>query len=1067
MPVSILFKGLMRALIISKGMLRIKFFIIGLFCVMSFSLSAHTIKGVVIDNDTKEPLTGAAVLVNGGKHSTITDIDGNFRISTELESAQLVVSYVGYSSKTIGWNKDMQELTVALVNSIQDLDEVVVIGYGVQKKSDLTGSISSIDADDVSAMPVTNVVQALQGRAPGVEVVQNSGAPGSSTSIRIRGMGTINNSDPLYVVDGMPMDNIDFISPDDIASIEILKDASSAAIYGSRAANGVVLITTKDGSKSKKRFNINFSSYVGFQEAAKKPSILSKEEFVFFEDYVDNQYSKTMKDESGALVLNPEFSGLVENGEDWWDEIYNPAAPMFKTTLSIYGGTDKLNYYLSGNWTNTEGIVKESGYDRKSFNSKLNVKLLDNLSLGTNLSYTHVDTRVVPEGSWSTIKSAINFNPLTPVFDTSGGYTWGTPVEQLRRASYDKFNDNVIGQLNLNWQIIKELNFTSRASYAYYATDIDQFNRYNANPEAVGTIKYDVTRNPTTTKNFSWDNILTYIDSFGNHNLNIMVGQTMETQTYENNSFSGTGYGGYDDWYDSLSFANFSKNGTGYSTGWTALGILGRLSYDYAGRYLFQANFRADASSRFAKNNRWGIFPSASLGWKINEEAFLKDVDWISLLKLRAGWGQLGNNRISNFEYMSLVGLTGSNNYIYGVGTPSITPGMSIVQYGNPDILWERTESWSAGIDFNLWNNKITSSFEYFVKDTRDMLIQVPIVYSAGYPNTPMQNAGSVRNKGFEIQVSYRDNYGDFRYEIGGNISHVKNNILSLGAVGEPILGGNLGNPTPLGYVNRTVLNAPIACFYGWKTDGVLQASDFDEEGNVLVPVFASTRKYNPGDMKFVDINGDNVIDDNDRTFIGSPHPDFYYGLNIELGYKGFDLSMMFQGVAGNELYNVMKYFQYSSVNQNGAFTGTSITNVAADYYNKVYRPVGDPNNPTYRDNWGPNLTGTVPAPSSDQARNEVNFRNSDFYIEDGSYFRLKNIQLSYTFSKDFCKRSSIQGLKLYVSASNLFTITKYTGLDPEVGKRIGTESNNLFIGIDEGNYPQSRSYMFGVVFDF
>mgnify|MGYP002796395916 CR=1 FL=1 len=346
---------------------------------VSITLSAYTIKGTVIDGDTQEPLIGAAILVDDGKHSVITDIDGKFSITTDLENAKVVVSYIGYNAKTLLWNKNTDNLRVEMGSSVQDLDEVVVIGYGVQKKSDLTGSVSSINAEDVASMPVTNVVQALQGRAPGVEIVQNSGAPGSTTSIRIRGMGTINNSDPLYVVDGMPMDNIDFISADDIESIEVLKDAASAAIYGSRAANGVVLVTTKDGSNSKKRFNINFSSYVGFQEAAKTPSILSKEDFVYFDDYVNNQYSKTMKDAAGALVLNPDYAALVDDGVNWWDEIYNPAAPMFKTSLSVYGGNDKLNYYLSGNWTNTDGIVKESGYDRKSFSAKMNVKLLDNL----------------------------------------------------------------------------------------------------------------------------------------------------------------------------------------------------------------------------------------------------------------------------------------------------------------------------------------------------------------------------------------------------------------------------------------------------------------------------------------------------------------------------------------------------------------------------------------------------------------------------------------------------------------------------------------------------------------
>ncbi len=1040
------------------------------FCfLVTASVSAQNISGKVIDKATAEPLIGATVTVKETKEATITDINGSFTIRSNRSTAELEVRYVGYIPRQVNWSQG-KTLTIELSEDAQALDEVVVIGYGVQRKSDLTGSVSSIKVDEVITQPTAHVIQALQGRAAGVEIVQNSGAPGSSTSVRIRGMGTINNSDPLYVVDGIPMDDINYLSSDDIESMEILKDASSAAIYGARGANGVVLITTKTGKNSTKACNINFSTYIGFQEAAKTPDIMKKEDYLFYNDYVLNRFYRTQNADGTTvikpgeqLIMNPVFQEELDKGVDWWDEV-SRKGPMYKANLSISGGDKKLNYYVSANFLRSDGIVKESDYARKSFNAKLSAQLHKNVNLSTSLTYVREDKGVVNEGTWGIIKTAINYDPLTPIYSMEENYNWTTPVENLRRTSYEQYSNKFIGQLNLVWTITKGLRFNSIANYTYTNSDSDGFKRYNINPGNVGNIKFDVSRSPSNTSGFGWDNLLTYITNFGDHNLTLLGGQTMETSTNEVLNASGTGYGGYNDNFDALNFTPFNQSVGGYTSGWSAFGFLGRISYDYAGKYLLQVNFRADASSRFAKKNRWGYFPSVSVGWKINSESFLSDAKWISLLKIRAGWGQLGNNRIRNFEYKTLVGNGG--HYIYGNGIPTLSSAMSITQYGNQDIRWEKTESYNAGIDFNLFSNRLTTTLDFFVKNTNDMLIGVPIVYSAGYTNTPVQNAGSVRNIGVEFQINYKNNFGKLRYEIGGNISKIKNKVTSLGKYGEPILGGNLGSPNPLGYTNRTVLDAPIACFYGWKTDGVMQPGDFDETGNALIPTFASTKKYNPGDMKFVDINGDGIIDDNDRTFIGSPHPNFYYGFNLNLGYKGFDLSLFFQGVYGNDIFDVTKYFMYSPVAYNGSWSGIS-SNVATDYFEKVYRPEPDLLVPAYRDYWGANTSGTVPSPRTDATINEINFRASDFYMDKGSYLRLKNIQLSYSLSKNICQKISIKGLKIYASGTNLFTFTKYKGLDPEIGKKIGEEGNNLFLGIDEGTYPQARTYTFGVVLDF
>lgn len=564
---------------------------------------------------------------------------------------------------------------------------------------------------------------------------------------------------------------------------------------------------------------------------------------------------------------------------------------------------------------------------------------------------------------------------------------------------------------------------------------------------------YDVKRTEFKNMNLSWDNILTYTKTFNEvHNFSAMVGQVLEINNYETFEGKGTGYGGYNENYDALDFARFNQGVSGYSSLWRALGFIGRLSYDYAGKYLIQSNFRTDGSSKFEKN-RWGYFPSFSAGWKLSGEEFMKDIKWISLLKIRAGWGQLGNNRVGDFVYGTYV--KSSGYYIYGDVRPNLKQAMEIRQIGNPDITWERTQSTNIGLDFNVLNNRLSSSIDLFNKDTKDMLIAVPLPYYTGFLRDamPLQNAGSVNNKGIEIQLAWRDQIGNLKYRVGGNLTHIRNKITSLGENNEPIYGGNTSE---LKFLNKTSLNVPIGSFYGWKTAGIIQ----EGEDISNLPTFKTDYAYGPGDMKYVDINKDGIIDDADKTYLGSPHPTLYYGFNLNLEYKGFDLEMFFQGVYGNKIYNATKYYLYSRASRDG------LTNVMGDYMNKVWR--GTPTEPAtdYRSNWPANFRGTVPAPNTNSTINEFNFRNSDFYIEDGSYLRLKNIQLGYTFNKKVCNKLGLTTLRVYASATNLFTWTNYTGLDPEIGKTSGQESNNLYLGIDQGLYPQARTYTFGLIFD-
>ena len=1015
--------------------------------------SQRNVNGKVVDFYTKEPIIGASVLIQGTTTGTITDIEGNFKLKVVPSGVKLLVSYIGYT-RYILTLYEKTDVVIELKENSTELDQVVVIGYGVQKKSDLTGAVSSVKSADIRNLPTTNVVQALQGKAAGVEIVQNSGSPGAATSIRIRGAGTINNSDPLYIVDGMPMENISYLAPDDIASIEILKDAASCAIYGSRAANGVVLVTTRSGLESLKP-QITFNTYVGWQEAWRKPNIMSKDDFAYYQDYALNLYKNTQLNSDGSLSVREDQQLKINNGSNWWDEISRNGF-MQKNSLSVAGGSQKINYYASANFMGTDGIIDRSSYDRFNISGKINANLSKTISMGLNMSYSRELRSVVEEdGQYGVVKQSLIGNPLDPTLNSYGEYIWNTPVEKIRRATYGSTNEMLLAQFNLNWEIFPSLMFNTRASINSSNSLDNRFGRYNQSESVVSENSHSIRRDLAKNTNISWDNILTYSKVFNKiHNLSAMVGQTMEISDYENFSASGSGAGGYNDEYNAIDFANVGKSSWGSSTGWRALGFLGRLSYDYKSKYLLQANFRMDGSSRFSKY-RWGLFPSVSAGWKLTGEDFLKDVNWLSMLKLRMGWGQLGNNRVGNFAYGTFVQSDGFYNY--GVTNPILKEAMSVTQIGNPDIKWERTDAVNFAVDFNALNNRFFSTFDFFIKNTRDMLIAVPLPLYNGYNRNgiPLQNAGSVNNIGYELQLGWRDQIGKVKYEVSGNLTHVRNKVTSLGASNDPIYGGNVGE---LGFTNKSMMNVPIGAFYGWKTAGIIQ----EGEDISNLATFKTEHQFGPGDMKFVDINKDGVIDDADKTFLGSPHPAIFYGFNTTISYAGFDLNFFFQGVYGNKIYNATRNYTYGKV-----VNGQAGYNVTGNYFDNVWR--GTPGDPSvdFRSNWVANPGGSIPAPNTNSAIREFNFRNSDMYIEDGSYIRLKTLQLGYSIDSKLCSKIGLTSLRVYASTNNLITFTNYSGLDPEIGKSLGQEANNLYLGIDEGSYPQARSYTFGLVLDF
>ena len=1029
-------------------------FIAVLYSTISYAQSQITVSGSVRDSKSRDPLIGVSVIEKGTTNGATTDVEGKFILKAASNST-LVFSYLGYADKEITV-KNNEEVVVSLEEKIKLLDEVVVIGYGVQKKSDLTGSISSIAGKDVNSVPVATVLQALQGKAAGVTIIQNTGAPGSTTTIKIRGTGTINDADPLYVVDGFIVDNIDHLNPNDIANIEILKDAASSAIYGARGANGIVAVTTKSGDAKGTR--VTFDSYIGFSTPWKTIPVLDIGQFALMRDYVTGQ---SLYSAEGVLYnTNDPVKGLVYDAAkferidtmrrgspaNWWDAVTRTGIRQ-QYNLSVSGGNDKTKYLVSSSYYDDKGIVNTSDYSRFNTRINLNSQLTKWLTMTANMTYAYENKDKVPEGQNSILKLALYQNPMVFTYNERGYWYSSHPLAVLARNHDNDKQHRIDMNMNLSAQITKFLNYQFKISDYVIPEVISRFYEVNKlDEDFLMTDLSTVYKLHNLTNKWEINNLLTYNWKNNIHDITVLAGQTLEgfNYSYQESIKKGTASNDSKLWY--LTSGYTGDKTYGIDRLWTAVGFLGRINYNLLDRYLLQVNFRADASSIFSEKNRWGYFPSVSLGWKFTSEPFMENNPWLSFGKLRVGWGQLGNNRIDELARYTL--LHTGYNYPFGVGNHILQPGTTATSLGNPDIRWEKTETSNIGVDLGFFKNSLNFSAEVFNRLTTDMLLRVPVLVSVGIDDAPMVNAGSVRNRGIEISLNYKNRINKFRYEFGFNVSYIKNEVVSLGTGNEPVWGGWLAESNINDFVTKTAVGRPIGSFYGYVTDGIFKSYEeikASAQYNYGKLDFEQTTR--PGDFRFVDLNGDGVISAEDRTYLGSPMPDFVFGIPFSFGYGNFDLNFFFQGQTGNKVFNVMDYYL------NNASLGA---NLYADIREKHWSGQLMEN----RAFFPLNLNASVPdLRTSDDNRN---FRASDFMVKDGSYIRLKEFRLTYNFSNKICSRLNLQNLSFFLSGYNLLTFTRYNGFDPEVGKVLGTEGNNINMGIDHGNYPQSRTITAG-----
>ena len=1059
------------------------------------SAFAQQVKGTVVDG-SGYPVIGAAVIVEGTSIGTTVDLDGAFAFNQAVPSdAILVVSSIGYKTARIpvgGGN-----LNIVLEEDTEMLEETVVIGYGVQKKSVVTAAISSITSDDLKSQSNTRVDNLLQGMTSGVTVTTSSGAPDAGSQVRIRGVGTIHNSDPLYIVDGMPVGGIDYLNPADIERIEVLKDAASGAVYGARAANGVILVTTRQGKAGKTAVTYDFS--YGWQNPWRKPQVLDATE-----------YAIMMNEGAVNAGDSPRYADpyAFGKGTDWVEAIFNDNAPVMKHDININGGNDRVQYSTSAGFLSREGTIGgnygRSNYDRFTLRQALNATLFDNsedrnwlnkATIQTSASYAHINSTGISNNSefGSPLGSALGMSPIEPIFaddatvegyktqfaegfpylikNSEGRYytvvdgtiynEQNNPLAMLEQPGTKYFTDKFVANGNIELQIWDGLKFRTQVGIdmAYWGNhgysapyflssknyDYDKITETttydkDGNPTVVSKTDYGSGASQELNRSLSWqvENILSYDKTFGENSISVILGQSALSQSGMNVGASADGVKYlYDEYMISVN-NTYGKREDGHRNGWGSWNSIpyrlasyfGRVSYNYGERYMAEVTVRRDASSRFGDNNKWGTFPSASIGWNIKNESFLKDVSWLSGLKLRASWGINGNDNIGNFTYA--VYMNSGNNYVFGSGangTENITLGSKPSGLANPDVKWEQTAQTDIGVDAAFFGNRLTFVADWYQKKTTGMLLSLPVPGYTG-ESSPTGNLGDMVNSGIELDLGYRNTHGDFSWHVSANATYNKNSLTYLGDESTYLT----VSTHKLGTLSRGVVGLPFPYYYGYKTDGIFQtpeevAAYVNENGELIQPLAT------PGDVRFVDLNGDGKIGDDDRTMIGKGMPDWTFGLNLGFEWKGLDFNMLLQGQAGAQAFNV-----------------TRRTDL---YYINLPR--------TILQRW----TG---AGSSDKypkfefsSANE-NYRVSDLWVEDASFLRARNVQIGYTLPQNLTKKAFIQRFRIYAQAENLFTLTKYTGCDPEVsgGGSYGTEA-----GIDRGVYPQNRTFSVGVNLTF
>lgn len=1003
-----------------------------LFILLSFLAvnlySQINVKGTVLSGTDKEPMIGLTVIVKGTTNGTVTDFDGVYNLNDVPEDATLVFSMIGFKSQEIKV-AGKTVIDIIMHEDIESLEEVVVVGYGAVKKSDLTSSISTVKGEDLKNMTSGNAMYALQGKANGVQIL-NAGNPGAAPQVVIRGITTVNGSDPLYVVDGMPVgNNINFLAQDDIESIEILKDASASAIYGTRGSNGVILVTTKKGKVGKTQFQ--FNSSVGLQTIAKpKMAKASEYEKVFKARYVND---------GNEPVWNGKSDITDAEGTDWWDETVNSTALIQNYNISFQGGTDKFTFSGSVGYFKQDSNYDYGYWDKLTARFNAEFKFNDYVKAGVDMAPKYESWDDTP----SQFGSIMQMDPTTPIFRPEEEWTdnvydnyarsnnnqvWN-PVASVARM--DSHSDEY-GILMNPWVSIEPFkNFTIRSQFGVNArfrmSDSFTPKFFIDNLEQSSLSR--ASRSANHWVDWNWTNTVNYMTSINNkHNLNVMAGYTMEkfSQYWLTGSRDAIPNNMDELHYVSAGTANNQASGTNAYT--TLISYLGRIMYNYENKYYITASFRMDGSSKFPTGNKYATFPAVSGAWRISGEPFMQDQEMISNLKLRAGWGRVGNQNIDSNAYLSLISAT---DYVFGPNADRIT-GTSVSNIGNTNLCWETVEDYNIGIDLGLLNNRLNITADWFQKKSHDMLLKKDNLLILGYPMWNGQmwaNVGSMSATGWELSLNWNDKVNDFGYELGLNLSSVKNKAITL--LGDsPILSGSFNGD----YIIRNEENGEISRFYGYVADGIFQNqtevnSHTGQHGEILQP------SAQPGDIRFKDLNKDGVLDENDKTYIGNAMPDLMIGFNTSFSYKNWDLVANFYGTVGNDIYNKTKDL-YSGVNGSNVWEGT---------YDKAWHGEGTSND--------------IPRLSVNDANN--NYRKvSSFYVEDGSYFRCKLLQIGYTIPKTVTR---YVGIRLSLSAQNLFTITNYSGMDPEraaMGSAIES-------GIDNYGYPNPRNFLFGVNLTF
>lgn len=1001
----------------------------------SYGLMAQeiTVSGVITAQDSESELPGVSVLVKGTARGTVTDLDGNYSIAINKGDV-LIFSYVSYLQEEILVDGSTTTLDVILVPDMVGIDQIVVIGYGTQKKSDLTGAVTTVTNEEVNRKTVATLEQALQGVAAGVSVTANSGSPGEGAKVRIRGYGSVNGSDPLYVIDGVPCSGPGSTNPSDIESISILKDAAASAIYGARGANGVVMITTKKG---KKGFHMNFDSQFGVQKAWNTLDLLNSEAYSLYLNEMNYNRGRRTP-EAARDPYNQEYD------TDWQDEVFQ-SAPIQRYNLSISGATDHISYNVSGGYFDQRGIIQETGYEKYFLRVNTEFKW-KRFRFGQNMAINNsVQEKETEFGGRTTLERVLTMPPTIPVYDTTGGYAGTTgahgndavnPVAVLNLFDNHTHTTGLLGSIYAEVELIDGLKYKVTGGVDHY----DQENTYFDPIYEIGSYyssgseSYDTTFNQG--RNWLLENILTYSKMLGAHKFEALAGYSQEHGTWRTFKRATSVFSEDSVVYSTTSPQLYEKGLASY---------FGRVNYTYADKYLFQFNIRRDGSSKFGSENKWGLFPSFSGGWVASKESFLENSMLISFLKIRGSYGQIGNQNIDDYKYSASLNPY-QTYHLAGVDVAGTGPS----GFPNPLIKWETQIQSNAAIEISMLKNKVNFTAEYYYNTTEDMLINITMPESNGTSNFPPQNAGSVRDKGVELSLNYRDYDRTFKYSITGNFTTINNEVLDLGPTDAPITSGG----SELGNTTLTAVGHSIGEFYGFQTNGIYKSED------EIDPVFAPDASV--GDIRFVDISGpegvpDGILTDDDRTFIGSAIPKFTYGLNIQGEYKGFDFSVTFQGVHGNKLMRETKAWTEGMYSNFNASTDVNNRYIPADVtITSTDAITGEDIDLHYSANTNTDIPWAI---KSDPNKNAGLF--SDRFVEDGSYMRLKDLTIGYNLPESFVSKLKLENARVYLTGMNLITVTKYSGYDPEIG------GGNLSRGIDNGYYPQAKTFLGGIQLSF